>query len=102
VRIRWSPLAVDRVAEIAAWIAADRPEAADRLVDGIFAAVERLADFPNSGRQVPEFDRPDLREMIFRSYRIIYRRRADRIDVLTVRHSMQLLDEQEVGPEADA
>jgi plasmid stabilization system protein ParE len=32
-----------------------------------------LADFPEIGRMVPEFRQPNLREIICRSYRIIYR-----------------------------
>jgi plasmid stabilization system protein ParE len=58
--------------------------------------VERLSELPESGREVPEFERPELREIIFRQYRIIYRRRADFVEVLTVRHSLQLLDEQDL------
>jgi toxin ParE1/3/4 len=43
--------------EIGSWIAADRPGAAAKLVGDLFAAVERLAIFPESGRAVPEFER---------------------------------------------
>ena len=89
----WSPLAVERVAEIADWIAADSTRAARELVETIFSAVRRLQDFPESGRKVPELGRPDLREIICRKYRIIYRIREKRIDILTVRHSLQLLEE---------
>ena len=32
-----------------------------------------LHTFPERGRIVPEFRRPELREIIFRSFRIIYR-----------------------------
>ncbi|MGM0539773.1 MAG: type II toxin-antitoxin system RelE/ParE family toxin [Thermodesulfobacteriota bacterium] len=37
------------------------------------AAVERLTSFPNSGRIVPEIRDPVIREIVFGSYRIIYR-----------------------------
>jgi plasmid stabilization system protein ParE len=95
--IVWSPLALERVAEIATWIAQERPAAAIRTVDGLFAAVRRLARFPESGRQVPEFERADLREVIHQRYRIIYRVAPDHIAILTVRHSLQLLDPDELG-----
>jgi toxin ParE1/3/4 len=85
--------------EIGSWIAADRPGAAAKLVGDLFAAVERLAIFPESGRAVPEFERDDLREVIFRSYRIIYRYATDRLEVLTVRHSLQELDPHDFGNE---
>jgi toxin ParE1/3/4 len=97
VTIIWSPLALERVAEIASWIAADRPAAAERMVTGIFAAAKRLVRFPESGRQVPEFERPDLREVVHRGYRIVYRVADDHIAILTVRHSLQQLQEGDLG-----
>jgi plasmid stabilization system protein ParE len=99
VTIVWSPLALERVAEIASRIGQDRPAAAARIVDGLFAAASRLARFPESGRQVPEFARPDLREVIHQRYRIVYRMAVDHVAILTVRHSLQLLDPHEVGEE---
>jgi toxin ParE1/3/4 len=95
--IIWSPLALERVAEIASWIAQDSPAAAVRTIDGLFAAVSRLARFPESGRHVPELERTDLREVIYRKYRIIYRVAADHVAILTVRHSLQLLDPEDLG-----
>jgi toxin ParE1/3/4 len=100
VTVIWSPLALERVADIATWIAQERPAAATRNVDDLFAAVDRLSQFPESGRQVPEFARPDLREVIHRQYRIVYRIAADHIAVLTVRHSLQLLDPDDFGEES--
>lgn len=97
MKVTWSPLAIERVLEIAAWIAAERPDAAEKLVDGIFAAVERLREFPESGRKVPEFERPELREIIYRKYRIVYRTESDVVEILTVRHSLQLLEESDLG-----
>jgi toxin ParE1/3/4 len=40
---------------------------------------------------VPEYEAPDIREVIERPYRIIYRIKADQIDVLAVVHGAQLL-----------
>jgi toxin ParE1/3/4 len=100
VTVIWSPLALERVADIATWIAEERPAAAARTVEDLFAAVDRLSHFPDSGRQVPEFDRPDLREIIYRQYRIVYRIAADHIAVLTVRHSLQLLDPDDFNDES--
>ena len=47
--------------------------------------------FPRSGRMVPEYEAPDIREVIERPYRIIYRIKADQIDILDVVHGAQLL-----------
>ena len=98
--IIWPPLALERVADIATWIAQERPAAAARTVEDLFAAVGRLAEFPESGRQVPEFDRPDLREVIHRQYRIVYRIAPDHVAILTVRHSLQLLESEDLGDES--
>lgn len=97
MRIIWSPLAVARVIEEVRYIAKDRPGAAERWADGIFEAVLPLSDHPKQGRVVPELRRPDLRELIHRGYRIIYRIGSDAILILTVRHSRRLLDLSELN-----
>jgi len=50
---------------------------------------ENLANFPEIGRTVPEFKQPNLREILCRSYRIIYRLRRDeqRIDIVRFWHA---------------
>lgn len=90
MRIVWSPLALERVEDIAQYIAEDKPDAAIEWVDGLFSTVERLADFPESGRMVPEVGLRRIRELIFGTYRVIYGVK-DQIDILTVRRSSQLL-----------
>jgi plasmid stabilization system protein ParE len=49
---------------------------------------KRLADFPEMGRVVPEFGDPAIREIVVRSYRVVYRvDHGDcRIDVLRFWH----------------
>lgn len=97
MKIVWSPLAVDRVSEIVAWISRDRPVAAAHLAHELFAAVGKLASFREAGRQVPEVDQPDIRELIHKRYRIIYQAQADSIEVLTVRHSREDLEGEDLG-----
>ncbi len=72
MKIIWSPLAVDRVSEIAEYIALDKPPAAEKWVDAIFNSVKRLEQFPESGRIIPEIQLGNFREIIFGNYRIIY------------------------------
>ena len=43
---------------------------------------------------MPEYEAADIREIIERPYRLIYRIKADQIDVLAVIHSAQRLPEQ--------
>jgi len=42
---------------------------------------------------VPEYQTDDIRELIEKPYRIIYRIKADRIDVVAVIHGARLLPE---------
>lgn len=63
-KLIWSPTAKFDLKDIAAFIAEDNVTAAERFVGSLFQAVERLADFPESGRMVPEFGDPAIREVI--------------------------------------
>jgi len=97
VRIIWSPLSLERVAEIADYIARDNLTAAERWVDGIFKLVEPLEDLPKLGRIVPEIERDDFREVIKGNYRIIYRVKPEQVSILTVRHGKQILPLEEIS-----
>jgi plasmid stabilization system protein ParE len=97
VKIVWSPLAIKRAYEAAAYIAGDKPEAALRWLDGLFEVTDRLEMFPESGRIVPEIGLPEFREVVYRrAYRVIYRIEKARVAILTVRNFAQLLDESEL------
>ena len=98
MRVEWSPLALDRVSEIARYIAKDNPDAAERWVNELFESVERLADFPASGRVVPEVGVRRIRELIFGAYRVIYSVK-DKVEILTVRRGSQLLRLNEIDDE---
>ena len=65
--------ALSDLERIVAYIAPHNPVAADRMGNQLLDAAFSLNTFPERGRVVPEFRRPELREIIFRSYRIIYR-----------------------------
>ena len=97
MRIIWSPLSLERVAEIADYIAWDNLTAAERWVDGIFKSVEPLDDLPKLGRIVPEIEKDDFREIIKGNYRIIYRVEAEQVSILTVRHGKQILPVEEIS-----
>ena len=96
MKIIWSPLAVDRLSEIAAYIAQENPAAAEKWVDAVFRKVKDLQSFPESGRIVPETESRTIRELIYGNYRIIYRLEEKRISVLTVRHGKQILPVDEI------
>ena len=97
MRINWSPLAVDRVTEIAEYIAMDNPAAAGKWVTMVFKKVEELQNFPESGRIVPETKNKSIRELIYGNYRIIYRVEKGAISVLTIRHGKQVLPMEDIN-----
>jgi len=81
---------LQRVDDIAQYIAQDNSEAAVRWVVDLFETVEGLADYPVSGRIVPEVGVHRIREVIFGAYRVIYSVREN-VEILTVRRGSQLL-----------
>ena len=87
----WTRTAVEHLVAIYEHISQDAPLYAQRVVDRLTRRSEQIAKFPRSGRMVPEYRAPDIREVIERPYRIIYRIRAEQIDVLAVVHGAQRL-----------
>lgn len=73
------------------------PDVGARLVREVVSAVERLGDFPLSGRVVPEFGIAGMREVILPPFRIVYRVDGKRVRVVRVWRSERLLKE-DPGP----
>ena len=96
MKITWAPRAKRRAGEYGEHIAQDNEEAAYAWLVGIFEEVERLKDYPEQGRVVPEIGRPDVREIFYMSHRIIYKAGSRRIRIVTIRHGRQLLDKKEI------
>jgi plasmid stabilization system protein ParE len=61
------------------------------MIDRITRRTEQIAEHNLSGRKVPEYDAEDLRELIEKPYRIIYRIKADQIDIIAVIHGARLM-----------
>jgi plasmid stabilization system protein ParE len=68
-----SPRAIQDLEEIVRYISFDNPQAAERLGYALIDAALSLAQFPERGRLVPEFDDGITRELIYPPYRIVYR-----------------------------
>ena len=84
-KVRWTPQAADDLQAIFDFIARDSPHYARLTVEGILGAIDHLERFPQLGRRVPESTRDDLRELIKRPYRIVYRM-GEVITILTIVH----------------
>jgi toxin ParE1/3/4 len=79
--IVWTEQALADVTGIRDFIARDAPGYAEVIVDRIFESVERLQDFPQSGRVVPELGDDQIREVILGTYRIVYRPSASEVTI---------------------
>ena len=91
-QVEWTPQALDDNDAICLFIARDAPQVAAVFADRAFRATDRLANYPRSGRIVPELAVENIREIILGNYRLIYRIRQDQVQVVTVHHGARRLD----------
>jgi len=49
-----------------------------------FEKCQKLSNQPKSGRMVPEFRRPEIREIIHGNYRLVYELKTNQFDMLTI------------------
>ena len=89
--LTWSRAALADLDEIEAYIALRSPLNARKVVERIFAAANKLTDFPYSARMVPEWQDQQIRETFVYSYRLIYRVDNSTMDVIAVFHGRRLL-----------
>jgi len=83
-QIIWTEPALEDLNEIAEYISIDDFKAAQNLVSKVFAKVERLENFPESGKKPYELDKTDYREVIIGPCRIFYRIEKDSVFILYV------------------
>jgi len=92
VAVVWSIAALKELSTIRRHISQNAsPESATRVTAEITGATQRLEDFPDSGRIVPEYVRPDLRELIVSPYRVIYRRTYEAAEIAHIVHTRRNL-----------
>jgi toxin ParE1/3/4 len=68
-----TPQAIEDLREIVTFIARDNPAKAEEFGNLLCDKTETLGAHPLLGRVVPEFRRHEIRELIYKSYRIVYR-----------------------------
>ena len=90
--ISFAESALGDLEEVQSWYAEQGvPGVGTRLTEEVFRRVQALADHPDMGRIVPEFDQPFLRELIHPPFRIVYRRDPQRLRIVRVWRSERLL-----------
>lgn len=93
MEVIWTQEALERLEDIQYHLAIREkaPTAARETLERIFAREPQIKEMSLSGRTVPDYDNPNLRELIEGSYRIIYLINDNRILIVSVMHQRQLL-----------
>jgi toxin ParE1/3/4 len=88
-KIIWSPASRDDLRDIVRFIARDNSQRAESFGYELMRRTDILQQHPEAGRVVPEYRNLQLREIIYRPYRIVYRLDLDRklIEIARVWHA---------------
>ena len=92
VEIEWASTAEKDLYEVIDYIAQDSPQYAFFFTEQVRKKIENLRSFPQLGRKVPELEDPNIRELIFRNYRLIYRSFEEKIQIIRILHGSRLLN----------
>lgn len=92
VKVNWSKQAMEDIHRIKEYYVSFSESYGFKLVDQIFEKELLISSHPEIGRIVPEVNNKNLREIIFKNFRIIYAIfDSHRISVLTVHESSRPL-----------
>ncbi len=83
MKVEWTDHALEQLWAIHEYLSRSSPEYAQGVVDRLTSRTRQIRNFPLSGRVVPEYDLPQVREVVEGPYRIIYYIKPDQIDILT-------------------
>ncbi len=97
MRVFWTPDAKARLREIEAHIAKHAPAVARDMVVRLIRRSLELEGPPLLGKRLTRYVNADIRELLERPYRLIYRVLTDRIEIVTVMHYRQLMPSDLVG-----
>ena len=89
IEIRWTLAAFEDLKSIRDAIQRDSAVYARAVASRLYEAIDVLAEFPDLGRMVPERQDSSLCELVRTPYRIVYRRRAEAVEILTIFHVAQ-------------
>lgn len=96
MKLLWTEEAISNLREIEEFIARDNAETAIKFVDELIDKAETLVENTKKGRIVPELSIEQIREIIYKKYRIVYLLKESSIEILIVFESHKLLREDEI------
>jgi toxin ParE1/3/4 len=89
VKVLWTESALAQLQAVHDYLAQTSPEYALRIIDRLTKRSIQIAQFPFSGRMVPEYELNEIREVIEGPYRIVYliALEQQKVEVLAIIHS---------------
>jgi toxin ParE1/3/4 len=96
VEIRWTFQSVEDLESITNYISKDSSYFAKLIISNIIDVVDQLVFYPEFGRVVPEINKPEIREIIFGNYRIIYRYQNSLVEIVTIYHSSRMFNSESI------
>jgi toxin ParE1/3/4 len=96
VEIRWTFQSVEDLESITNYISKDSSYFAKLIISNIIDVVDQLVFYPELGRVVPEINKPEIREIIFGNYRIIYRYQNSLVEIVTIYHSSRMFNSESI------
>ena len=87
--VYWTDDALEQVAAIGEHLALTSPKYAEAVVTNLFDRVRPLADFPGLGPVYRKAGLPQVRELVLKSYRIVYYVGKKQVDIIAVMHQRQ-------------
>lgn len=98
MRVIWTQEALGRLSDIENLISKDSTQRVMKFVNYLIERGESVSENVRIGRVVPEISNPDIREIIAKKYRIVYRIKEKTIEILTVFEGHKLLNLEEFNP----
>ena len=96
MKVYWTKEALEKLQQIKDFISQDNTEAALKFVEKLISMGESIVENPERGRIVPELSISEIREIVYKNYRIVYLLKKNSIDILTVFESRRLLKKEEI------
>lgn len=78
--------------QIEEYISRDSIYYANKTIEEIVEKIKYLSMFPYMGRKIPEYNNINLREIIYKSYRILYKVNSSVYILNVIHHSRNILD----------
>lgn len=92
VKLQYSKPAVADLKAIHQFISNDSPANAKQFVRQLKNRIKKLKTWPEMGRKIFPEKFPDLRQVLYKSYRVIYLYENSVVTIITIHHQARLIE----------